>query len=192
MATYYKASAGNQPSLLAGDILINTDTFRPAHCGIVIRSGEVIHATNKGIKTNFTHEWGSQADIFRPNPVLTEAEGKAVANVAEEIRESASYGLSRAMFKSTFSSGSLGTGAMARLDKYRERLRDHQGVVKNVYCSELVILAYQLAWIDKANDRLTINHRLFIQVDSSRTWPSTLRRYLSANLNFSYLGTYDP
>jgi hypothetical protein len=192
MATYYKLSSSGRCPLVAGDILINTSTFKPAHCGIVVTHDQVIHATNDGIKTNFTHEWGSQADVFRANPGLTTAEATAVVAIATEIKDSASYGKNRAVWKSTFGSGSFGNGAMARLNKYRERLKDHQGVIKNVYCSELVILSYQLAWIDKVADIVTTHHRLFISFDGSRTWPSTLRRFLSTNLNWSNLGTLDP
>lgn len=62
-------------------------------------------------------------------------------------------------------------GARERRLKYRTRLNYHQGVVKNVYCSELVILSYQLGLGDE-------NHALFIKKDSKHTLPKTLRDHL--------------
>ena len=43
--------------------------------------------------------------------------------------------------------------------------------MKNVYCSELVILSYQLGLGDE-------NHALFIKKDGKHTLPKTLRDYL--------------
>jgi hypothetical protein len=190
MTTFYKPGKMRSSTMQGGDVLINTSTFSPAHCGILVDSHQVVHATNDGIVRSAVDMWSSQADVFRPTPALTAAELAKVANIAEEIRDSAAYGLGRAMFKSTFSSGGVGSGAMSRLNKYRERLHDHQGVVKHVYCSELVIISYQLAWI--AGDRIDATHRLFIQLDGKHVWPSTLRRYLNGNINWANRGTFDP
>ncbi len=76
-----------------------------------------------------------------PRNNLTKTEANAIQKIAEQIMESAEYGASRAFFKSWSGSSSFGSGARERLLKYRTRLNNHQGVVKNVYCSELVILA---------------------------------------------------
>lgn len=190
MANFYRPGKQPRATMKPGDILINTSTFQPAHCGIVIANGGVIHATNKGIVEGDIEMWGSEADIFRPKPEMSVAEAAAVCNVAKEIMASATYGLGRAMFKSTFASGSVGTGLRGRLAKYRERLKNDQGFVKHVYCSELTILCYQLAWID--HDAVNEGHRLFIALDGKHTWPSTLRRYLKANVNWSFLGQYTP
>jgi hypothetical protein len=192
MATFLSLKNNlNAPRLLAGDILINTSTFQPAHCGIVVNGGTVVHATNKGIRDDPYSYWGTQSDIFRPAPALTEAQQKKVVKIAFEIKGSAEYGLSRAAFKSTFSSGSMGEGAATRLEKYRQRLQNHQGVIKNVYCSELVILCYQLAWITGTAINTADPH--FIPLDGCHTWPSTLRRFLKNNAtNWTSLGTLDP
>lgn len=176
--------------LLAGDILINTSTFKPAHCGIVVdHLGSIIHATNKGIFETNMDEWSSQADVFRAAPALSSEEAKKVVTIAQEIMKgSTEYGLNRAVFKSTFSSGSMGNDATVRLKKYKERLDSHQQVLKNVYCSELVILCYQIAWMKGANVDET--HRCFIALDGCHTWPSTLRRLLNNNpTKWSNLGT---
>jgi len=190
LASYYQPGKKPRATLKPGDIFINTSTFQPAHCGIVIAMGGVIHATNKGIREDDIETWGSEAEIFRPKPEMSKAEADAVCKVATEIKNSATYGLNRAMFQSTFASGSVGAGLRTRLAKYRERLKNDQGLVKHVYCSELTILCYQLAWIE--NDAVNENHRLFIGLDGKHTWPSTLRRYLKGNMNWSFLGQYTP
>lgn len=189
MATFYKPNAGFKRDLLkSGDIFINTSTFKPAHCGIVVDGLDIIHATGKGIVSTDIDLWGSEAEVFRPAPVLSKDEAGQVTNIAVEIKASATYGITRAGIKSTFSTHNVGGGTRARLEKYRERLKNDQGVVKHVYCSELVILCYQLAWI--AGDAINEGHRLFIQLDGKHTWPSTLRRYLKGNNNWAFLGEY--
>src|SRR5690606_11328320 len=127
----------------------------------------------------------SEAEIFRPTVDLTDDEVTKITGIATEIQQSATYGMGRAAFKSTFSSSSAGGGLQKRLEKYRERLKNHQGVIKHVYCSELVILCYQLAW---ENDR----HRLFIDLDGKHAWPSTLRRYLKGTIHWQHLGEFQP
>ncbi len=186
MAVFYKPNSGQKRTTLkAGDLLINTSTFKPAHCGIVVKNQDIIHATNKGIVSTDVDIWGQEADLFRPAVDLSDEDAAAIDGIANEIRDSASYGLGRAVFKSTFSLGYAGSGLQKRLSKYRERLQNHQGVVKNVYCSELVILCYQLF---RNND----DHPLFIKLDGKHTWPSTLRRYLKGNTNWKHLGQYQP
>lgn len=184
MATYYKPNTGMPRSkMLPGDILINNNTFSPSHCGIVVTGLDVVHATNKAMRSDDIDLWGSNADIFRPATALTAAEASKITEIAIEIKNSATYGMTRAGIKSTFSTHTAGGGLQKRLDKYRERLENHQGVVKHVFCSELVILSYQLAWPDNT-------HRLFIELDGKHTWPSTLRRYLRNSVNWQEMGEY--
>ena len=184
MATYYKPGSGTPRSkMLPGDIFINNNTFSPSHCGIVVNGLDVVHATNKAMRIDDVDLWGADADIFRPATPLTGPEATRITEIAMEIHNSATYGLMRAGLKSTFGSNSAGGGLQKRLDKYRERLQNHQGVVKHVYCSELVILTYQLAWPDNT-------HRLFIELDGKHTWPSTLRRYLRNSANWQEMGEY--
>lgn len=173
--------------LKSGDILIADAKKTVSHCGICVgeRNGKadyVIHATSKGIKINDPSEWYIDSDVFR-GAGLTKGEANSIEEIARKIAESAEYGKNRAIFGSWSASSSYGSGARARLQKYRDRLRDHQGVVKNVFCAELVVLAYQLA--------LPENHRLFIQKDAKHTLPKTLRDYLRQNASdWVELGTY--
>jgi hypothetical protein len=194
VAIHYKPGAGTPRAtrVKAGDILINTSTFKPAHCGVVVENFDVIHATNKGIKQDDIDMWGNEADMFRARPALSKAEADAVVKIATQIMASAEYGLARAAFQSTFGSHSAGDGLMSRLEKYRKRLasQEHQGLVKNVYCSDLVIMTYQLACI--TGDIVDANNRLFIKLDGKHCWPSTLRSYLKSNRNWEYLGEYAP
>lgn len=120
--------------------------------------------------------------MFRGNGTgLTKDELAAIENIAEKIMESAAYGSGRACFKSWSGTSSFGNGARERLTKYRNRLENHQGLVKNVYCSELVIFSYQLSLGDE-------NHRLFIKKDGKHTLPKTLRDYLRTNGNWNEIG----
>ena len=189
MATYYSPGMGRS-KIKPGDILINTSTFQPAHCGIVVANCDVIHATGKGIISTDIDLWRTEAEMFRMTPALSDADAAKVVRIAGEIMGSAQYGVSRAIFKSTFSSGAAGNNLFARLAKYRERLQNEQGVVKNVYCSELVILSYQLACI--MGDTIDNTNRMFINLDGKHTWPSTLRRYLKNSINWTHLGELKP
>lgn len=163
----------------ACDIIIDMKpTF--GHCGIVtglfggkgtaMPSGlEVLHATSRGIVEGM---WGNgRAYCYRSNH-LTRQEGASIQNVAMEIKAAAEYGAARAIFKSWSGSSSFGKGALERLTKYRTRMQNHQGVLKNVYCSELVVVAYQLGLqIDRT-------HRAWIDLDGKHTLPSTLKTWL--------------
>lgn len=187
MAPFYKVGSSTpRHTMQSGDILINTNTFSPSHCGIIVENLDVIHATNKEMKKHDMELWGSKADVFRAAVNLSPDEAKKVSTIADEILISATYGLARAAFQSTFASHGAGSGLQKRLAKYRERLKSHQGVVKHVYCSELVILSYQLAF-DEAE-----KHRLFIPLDGKHTWPSTLRRHLKGSIHWQYMGEFEP
>jgi len=187
-----------------GDILINNNTFSPSHCGVVTEATKpssftVTHATRKGIIVEGFLNWSHEADMFRMKPGLSDDEAEAVAAVASEIAKSATYGKARAVFQSTFASHKVGPGLEARLEKYRERLQEHQGVIKNVYCSDLVVLSYQLACGIKMKDhKITTKdfvyqgERMFIKLDSKHCWPSTLRTYLMADRDWEYLGVFKP
>jgi len=189
MVVFYQPNIGmKRDKVKSGDILINTNTFKPAHCGIVVDGQMVIHATTRGILIEHIDMWNEEADMFRANPEMNAADTKKVVDVARNILGSADYGKTRAVIKSTFGSSTGGEDLYARLTKYNERLEDHQGMVKNVYCSELVILCYQMAWFQgKISER---NNKLFINLDGKHAWPSTLRRYLRSNPFFKELGLF--
>ena len=186
-----------------GDILINNNTFSPSHCGVVTEAQKpssftVTHATRGGIKVEGFLNWPHDADMFRMKPGLSDDEGQAVAAVASEIAKSAQYGKTRAVFHSTFGSNKVGPGLANRLETYRKRLQEHQGVIKNVYCSDLVVLSYQLACGIAMKDHkiategtVDQGNRLFIKLDSKHCWPSTLRTYLMGDTsNWEYLGVF--
>ena len=166
------------PAAQPCDILIDTKPLF-GHCGLVVgnfnnkgqtnimpRGQEVVHATNAGIVWGL---WGNGRALCFRHPALTRVEAAAIQNVAVEIRDAASYGAARAIFKSWSGTSGFGSGAFERLNKYRTRMQNHQGVLKNVYCSELVVVAYQLGLgIDR-------NHAAWIELDGKHTLPRTLR-----------------
>jgi hypothetical protein len=165
---------------LACDIIIDMKpTF--GHCGIVtgvfttksaaVPTGlEVIHATSVGIVEGMWEN--GRAFCFRANS-LTRAQASDIQSTAREIKGAASYGASRAIFKSWSGSSSFGSGALTRLQKYQTRMQNHQGVLKNVYCSELVVVAYQLGLhLDQTN-------AAWIALDGKHTLPSTLKTWLT-------------
>jgi hypothetical protein len=52
-------------------------------------------------------------------------------------------------------------------------MQSHQGVLKNVYCSELVVVAYQLGL------HLNQAHAAWIDLDGKHTLPSTLKSWMA-------------
>lgn len=181
------------PHAQACDIIIDSKpTF--GHCGIVAGTffgktsgvpmgSDVIHATSNGVIQGM---WGNgRAWCYRAN-TLTRATAQSIQRVAEEIKGGAEYGCCRAVFKSWSGSSSFGSGALGRLKKYRERMQSDQGVLKNVYCSELVVVAYQLGVdIDR-------KAAAWIDLDGKHSLPSTLKAYLDRNsARFTCMGIID-
>lgn len=76
------------------------------------------------------------------------------------------FGVTGRVIGALIGSGKFGTGARARLLKYRNRTGMKP---KNVICSEMVILAYQLAMAEGDEG--------FIKLDAKHSLPSTLFRY---------------
>jgi len=76
------------------------------------------------------------------------------------------FGVTGRVIGALIGSGKFGTGARARLLKYRNRTGMKP---KNVICSEMVILAYQLAMAETDDG--------FIKLDAKHSIPSTLFRY---------------
>lgn len=175
----------------ACDIIIDTKPLF-GHCAIVtgnfnmrssaIPSGSgVIHATAVGVVDGM---WGNgKAYCYRATS-LTRAEAAKIDKVAREIYFGANYSIGRAVFKSWSGSSTFGDSAQERLEKYRTRMENHQGVLKNVYCSELVTVAYQLGLnIDRSNNS-------WIDLDGKHTLPSTLKSWLDRNAtNWRCMGT---
>jgi hypothetical protein len=163
------------------DIIIDMKpTF--GHCAIVTgyslprTSGppygsRVTHATTRGVRSE-SWEYG-EAYCFRSKN-LTKAEAEKISNVAQEIFAHSNYGTARAVFKSWAGSSTFGSSAMKRLEKYRSRMTTDQteATIKNVYCSELVVVAYQIG-LD-----LDTSNQSWIDLDGKHTLPSTLKTWL--------------
>ncbi|MFS2011760.1 hypothetical protein ACCD06_18060 [Azospirillum sp. CT11-132] len=195
------------PAYRPGDIIIADGTV--SHCAIVIgekvkySSGVrtdwmVLHATGfgseqprDGIKKSDVINMGA-GRLFRPR-AMSDAQAQAVQDTALRLHKaSSSYGTARAVFAWAGSTG-FGTGAFGRLQKYKERLShtEHQGAVKNVFCSEFVILCYQLAFLDEAQKTRQTNP-LFINLDAKHSYPKHLRQYLRTNATVWEEGDFPP
>ncbi len=155
--------------IVTGNFGSTTDAGR---AGTVPPGHEVIHAVKTGVVEG---SWqNGRAFCFRSN-TLTRAKAETIQKAAGEIKEAAQYGAGRAIFKSWSGSSSFGKGALERLKKYQTRMENHQGVLKNVYCSELVVVAYQLG--------LALNQQdtSWIPLDGKHTLPSTLKTWLTGH-----------
>ncbi|MBX3197569.1 MAG: hypothetical protein KF894_05450 [Labilithrix sp.] len=159
-----------------GDILINVSSKALSHCGIVVKNRDVVHATGRGMMITDVDMWGVQSDVFRPRALLP-ALADAVDTIARRLQaQNTQYGVARAALKSWTGTSSFGSGARERLAKYRARMvvpfeDAAEAIVKHVFCSELVVLCYQLASADE-------NGRHFIKLDAKHTLPKNLRAYL--------------
>lgn len=186
------------PKYRPGDIIISDTTV--SHCALVI--GEKTQLSgNRGVRTDWMvlhasgfmggQKWtgikkGELSDVangrlFRSRNI-SDAKAQAVQETALRLyAASSSYGTSRAIF-AWAGTTTFGDGAFTRLQKYKERLShtEHQGVVKNIFCSEFVILCYQLTFLDdsKATKQVDAN---FIKLDAKHSYPKHLREYLRTN-----------
>lgn len=189
--------------LLAGDILVTDGGAGPGHAGIALAEAgrnrvlnqranedgqrpaatQIFHATSaEGVVS--TIAWTQVSMVFRPANISPELCLKLEV-IAREISESARYGLARVLFKSWSARSHFSANARGRLAKYRTRLQNHQGVVKHVYCSEFIVLVYQLACEDEA-------HPLFPRLNAKHTLPGTLAEYLRRDAtNWSLMGATD-
>lgn len=187
--------------LMAGDILVTPGA--PGHAGIALAEAGRNQALNRRVNedgqrpaaTHIFHAtareglvstivWPEVSLVYRPADISPELCGK-LESIAHEIAESARYGLARVMFKSWSAGSHFSANARGRLAKYRARLQNHQGVVKNVYCSEFIVLVYQLACDDE-------NHPLFLRLNAKHTLPGALGEYLRRDAtNWSLMGATD-
>ncbi|CAO3415764.1 hypothetical protein [Azospirillum endophyticum] len=200
--------ASLSPAYRPGDIIISDGTI--SHCALVIGEKVVymrnkvrtdwatLHATGfgsehprDGIKKGELTNMG-RGRLFRSR-TMTDPQAEALQATALRLQlASSSYGTARAVF-AWAGSTSFGTGAFGRLQKYKERLShtEHQGVVKNVFCSEFVILCYQLAFMDDAQKTRQTNP-LFINLDAKHSYPKHLREYLRKNSTHWEEGDFPP
>ncbi|MDP4025150.1 hypothetical protein Q8W71_21190 [Methylobacterium sp. NEAU 140] len=171
----------NRQNAEIGDILITKSSNVVSHCAIVIGNDKskmprlrIFHATSAGMKIDDMGDWSLKADVYRPKDLKPELRDK-LHTVAERIFQAGtSYGTTRAFFVTGFGSNSFTDGARERLAKYRSRMTLDQQVLKNVVCSEAVVLTYQLACEAEGD-------RHFIKLDAKRTLPKNLRSYLQGD-----------
>lgn len=198
MPSYSKSAGPRASDVRAGDIVICDGTV--SHCALVTPKNNLdMHGKIKNVEWNVLHargfgstdKWtGIKEDhintlengrIFRAKHLSADGIAK-VQTAAEALKKaSSSYGTSRACF-AWAGSTTFGNGAFERLAKYKQRLNsgEHQGVVKNVFCSEFVILCYQLALVDLAQ-KTSQSSSYFIELDAKHSYPKHLREYLRKN-----------
>jgi hypothetical protein len=174
-----------------GDIAINPSS--PGHAMMVYQGGnyaktKIVHAqwsNDFHIQGNQVQEGGNISylidngtQVFRPPWRATDdkaAKQRKLQQVAEAIRDHASYGLYRA-FRLFTGSSFFGDGARRRLRKYKERwdagfyTKGGPKFVTTVTCSEAVILCYQLTFAESDPQ--------FIKLDAAHTMPNTLAEWL--------------
>ena len=88
------------------------------------------------------------------------------------------YSVTRALC--TIGNKTYGTAAWARLEKYAARATQGAtgaGIMKNVICSEAVVVAHQLAFRDQQGS----SEGYFIALDASHTMPRDLEAYLRSD-----------
>lgn len=189
-------------SLELGDILITSADNTVSHCGIVAgttsvntakgrveRADMIYHATSKGIKLDDASGWigiKGGVQVFRMRGlnqwhVKGTTAPKIIADVAEKLAARCHYSPGRAIFKSWTGTSDYGSGASGRVKKYLARLGADGAFTIAVYCSEFVILCYQLA--AKGDEGAPF----FIPLDGKHTLPKDLRNWL---LQKSKTGTW--
>ncbi len=118
----------------------------------------------------------SDAAVALRAALLAESWGN---NVGYSDGPTAGIGITGRVLSALMGSSNFGIGAQARLLKYRSR----NGMTpKNVICSEMCILAYQLSMQETDAG--------FIKLDAKHSIPSTLLKYLKSNPTYWTLVAY--
>jgi hypothetical protein len=199
----------DRKTLQLADILITVKDNAVSHCGIVAgtrrqRRGAdyedvpypdiIFHATGGGMKTDEISQWlatRGKTGIFRLKSMRNVTIGgkparKQIADTAVKLSERCFYSKPRAYFLSWTGTCDFGSGAKGRLAKYTERLGNGQRNMIPVYCSEYVILSYQMA----ANGDESAP--FFIELDGKHCLPKDLRNWILSRTNpggsWEYLG----
>lgn len=189
-----------------GDILITAASNTVSHCGIVAgttsinaasgrvdRPNIVYHATaSKGVTQDEIGVWDRGATgVFRCKSLRFITQGgvtaeKKIAAAAVALASRCSYGKGRAFFKSWTGTSDYGSSAKGRVAKYLQRLGADGPFVTTLYCSEYVVLAYQIA----AKGDETVPY--FIDLDGKHTLPKDLRNWIlqrtKAGGSWEYVG----
>ena len=183
----------NTRSLQLGDILITASDNTVSHCGIVggttrvntangavNRADMIYHATSKGIKLDEASGWTDikgGVGVFRKRGLRNLSVGgkpaaEVIADAAAKLSARCHYSPGRAIFKSWTGTCDYGSSAKGRVKKYLDRLGSDGAFTIAVYCSEFVVLSYQLA--AKGDDHVAF----FIELDGKHTLPKDLRNWL--------------
>ncbi len=195
--------------LQLGDILITLPSNAVSHCGIVAGTSEasagpgrtvtraniVFHATSGGMLKDplakFQQDRG-KFDIYRLRQIgqaITTAPGGAairlqdrVVAVADQLVARSEYGKFRAFIRSWTGTSNFGPAAKGRMLTYLYRLNHHGTGNFAVFCSEYVILCYQLAMQGK-EDAVG-----WIDLDGKHALPKDLRSWLVASAQWQHMG----
>ncbi|HEY8289550.1 MAG TPA: hypothetical protein VIG49_09790 [Acetobacteraceae bacterium] len=178
-------------SLQLGDILITSADNTVSHCGIVgdttsvntpkgkvDRADMIYHATSKGIKLDDASGWaGTNVGVFRMRGLANLTVGgkparSMIAAAAAKLAARCHYSPGRAIFKSWTGTSDFGSNAKGRVKKYLARLGADGPFTIAVYCSEFVVLSYQLA--AKGDE----DQPFFIDLDGKHSLPKDLRNWL--------------
>lgn len=181
----------NTKSLQLGDILITSADNTVSHCGIVAdttsvntaagrvdRADRIYHATSRGIKLDDAIGWaGTNVGVYRMRGLRNLTVGgksaqSLIAAAASALAARCHYSPGRAIFKSWTGTSDYGSSAKGRVKKYLARLGAEGPFTIAVYCSEFVVLSYQLA--AKGNE----DAAFFIELDGKHTLPKDLRNWL--------------
>jgi hypothetical protein len=187
--------AVDRKSLMLADILITVKDNAVSHCGIVAGTRDVrgaggfsvpaaypdiiYHATGSGMKKDEIALWLSErgkTGIFRMKGLKFVTVGgkdprKIIADMAVKLYGRCFYSKPRAYVLSWTGTTDYGSGAKGRLAKYTDRLGGGQQNMIPVYCSEYVILSYQLA------AQGDTNAPFFIDLDGKHCLPKDLRNW---------------
>jgi len=176
----------NRMNIEAGDVLIKLDnSFTPTHCALVDRGREsLVHSIHAGVQSGRMPSsryavWRFQGEHqlkFHPGYRAAQiAEGWANSNIGYTgcSLNNQSWGQWRAVI-AKLGSSKFEKNAKNRLKKYRKR---QNFAPKNMICSELVILAYQLSG--------NLGDGYFIEIDAKHATPPVVEAYLNKSKNWS-------
>lgn len=183
-----------------------------------ISADSLLHANGADdgvVKDDILANSPGKAFVYRC-PSLDHFARAAISETARKIVDrGAKYGVSRTLFRSWTSTSSFGSGAISRLLKYSTRFNDAKAgaIVKNVYCSEFVVLAVQLGLQGRHNSKSTFIRNTvtlqmndksvddargktgWIDLDGKHATPHALRNWLEgetgAKAGWLKLGTFE-
>jgi hypothetical protein len=164
--------------MATGDIFINWKGIQNGivgHAGVGTQAG-IWEATNtSGLRETKDGYW-SGASKYEPIGMSAAMQSHLYAWMG--ILEGAAYSIQRAVC--SIGNKSFGAHADSRIAKYLKRAAQGQSgraLVPDVFCSEAVVLVYQLAFYDTRMSADTF----FISLDAKHTMPRDLEAFLKAH-----------